>query len=193
MATRLALGDRVLDDGLLLAISRLNNGYQIERNSSGHLVITPLWTDLRWRTGELLFQIRSWADANDQGPVWGPSVGYVLRDTSMLSPAVSWLHKARWDSLKQVDREPLIRVCPDVVFEVKPPSDSLQEARQKMTCYIQNGVALAVLLDFESHSVELWRQGQLGIRLIGDDPILLEPEMPAFSLAPGQIFAIASA
>ena len=51
-------------------------------------------------------------------------------------------------------------VCPEFIVEVKSPSDSLKELKNKMTEWMANGVELAWLIDIEEHKVNIYHKDE---------------------------------
>ena len=63
----------------------------------------------------------------------------------------------RWESLAPEQRKKFVPLCPDFTLELKSPSDSLKEAKQEMTEWIENGCCLAWLLDPENQTAHVYR------------------------------------
>jgi Uma2 family endonuclease len=51
-------------------------------------------------------------------------------------------------------------LCPDFVVELRSPSDTLQTLQRKMREYWDNGERLGWLIDPQTCTVEMYRQGQ---------------------------------
>ena len=93
---------REINDQTLLELSKLNPGYQFERDAQGRLVVSPTGAESDRRAGEIFGQLREWARAH------------------------------RWRALTDAEREGFAPICPDAVFEVRSKPDSLDDLRAKM-------------------------------------------------------------
>lgn len=51
-------------------------------------------------------------------------------------------------------------MCPDVVVEIKSPSDGLGYLQAKMNDYLANGAQLGFLLDIKAETAYVYRLGQ---------------------------------
>lgn len=187
MAIKLDLVHRVTDEELL-TLSERNPGYQFERTADGRLVVAPTGGESGRRSGEVFGQLREWNRRTGLGYIFDASTGFKLPDGSLLSPDASWVQRARWEALPREAREGFPPLCPDVVFEVRSPSNTLAELREKMHSYLANGAQLAVLIDPEGQAVELYRPGREAQQYRDTGRIALDPELPGFSLELASIF-----
>jgi len=101
-----------------------------------------------------------WAESDGGGLAFGPSTGFRLPDGSLLSPDASWVRRDRWEALTAEQQDSFAPLCPDVVFEVASPSDTLPGLRKKMRAYLANGCRLAVLVDPGRRAVEIHAPGR---------------------------------
>jgi Uma2 family endonuclease len=51
-------------------------------------------------------------------------------------------------------------LSPDAVFEVRSPSQSREELREKMRTYFRNGARIGLLVDPRERAVEVYRPGE---------------------------------
>jgi len=176
-------------DEEIIEISERNPGYQFERSASGELIVTPTGGEPGWRELELGAQLRNWTVQNGRGVAFGATTGFHLPDGSLLLPDACWVHRDRWEALTAKQRRGLVPLCPDAVFELASPSDSLASLRRKMRAYLANGARLAVLIDPERRAVEIYAPKQdpqilESARLVSFDPVL-----PGFTLDLELIFS----
>ena len=176
-----------VSDADLLELSRRNPGYQFERQRDGALTVTPTGSKPGYRSGEVFGQLRHWSRANEAGPVFDSSTGFLLPDGSVLSPDASWVRRERWDALGAKDQESFAPLCPDAVFEIRSKSDRLEELRAKMRAYLENGAGIAVLVDPFDRFVEAWRPRREPDRF-ADETVELAPELRGFFLENRSIY-----
>ena len=180
MAIRLDLLRRV-SDAELMAISERNPGYQFERSAKGELLVGATSTEGGRRSAQLIHQLMAWNDRSGLGLGFDSSTGWSLPDGSVLSPDASWVALPRWMTLPSADRRGFVHLCPDVVFELRSPSNTVAELRAKMRAYQENGAPLGVLIDPDGRSVDLYRPGQQPVRVEGAASVALDPELPGFT------------
>lgn len=148
---------RPITDAELLGLSRRNPGYQFERQRDGGLTVTPTGSKSGYRSGEVFRQLAQWSHASAAGPAFDASTGFHLPDGSVLSPDAAWVSRERWDALSPDDQEAFAPLCPNAVFEIRSPSNTIDELRAKMRSYVDNGAEVAVLVDPYDRFVEIWR------------------------------------
>ncbi|MYE80098.1 MAG: Uma2 family endonuclease [Chloroflexi bacterium] len=108
---------------------------------------------------------------------------------TLLVPDVSFTRAERVPVPKPKGYAPLF---PDIVVEVKSPSNSLAQLRRKARTYLQHGSSLVWLVLLEQSAVEEWQvdaAGQLQQRLIGRDGALDGgAALPGFEIALSLLF-----
>lgn len=181
MAIKLDLIRHVTDEELL-QLSERNPGYQFERSAEGRLIVTPNGSESGRRSGAVFGQLYAWNRQTRLGVVFDSSTGFRLPDGSLLSPDASWIRRERWEALAPDERQGFAPLCPDAVFEVRSPSNTLAELREKMRTYLANGSHLAVLIDPDTQTVEVYRPGKELERHEKPARVALDPELSGFAL-----------
>lgn len=179
---------RPVTDEELVQLSERNPGYQFERAADGRLVVSPTGSESGRRTGEVFGQLRAWNQRAAVGVVFDSSAGFLLPDGSVLSPDASWVRKERWEMLTRDQRQGFAPLCPDAVFEVRSPGQTVYQLREKMRAYLRNGARLAVLVDPYAASVEVYRPGSEPQVYQNAQRVRLDPELPGFELDLGPVF-----
>ena len=145
-------------------------------------VMSPSGGESEEIVGEVFGELRSWVKPRRLGRVFGSSAGFVLpnKTKDVRSPDVSFV---RADRLQQTPRS-YIEVVPDLVVEVRSPSDSLTQLRQKIQSFFAVGTEVGILVDPDSRSVEVYRPGQNAPQVLRDGDVLTVPELlPGWSVA----------
>ncbi|MEB3830374.1 Uma2 family endonuclease, partial [Phormidium sp. CCY1219] len=70
-----------------------------------------------------------------------------LPNGAVRSPDVSWVSNERWEGLNLAQQQEFSRLSPDFVVELRSRSDAIENLREKMREYIDNGVRLCWLID----------------------------------------------
>lgn len=101
---------------------------------------------------------------------------------TLRAPDAAWVRKSRLRSLTAEQKECFLPLCPDVVIELRSPSDSLAVTQEKMREFIHNGAQLGWLIDVPARQVYIYRPDRDVIQL--DTPLSLDGELalPGFQL-----------
>ena len=147
-----------LSDAQFVAFCHANPSLRVERTAEGELVILPpAGSEGSYRSGAAFAQLKRWAEGSGHGKAFDASVGFTLPDDSVRSPDASWVSNEPLARLTRPQRKEFLRLCPEFVIEVMPPSGRLQPAKAKMESWISNGARLAWLIDADHKAVYTYR------------------------------------
>ncbi|MBN9617710.1 MAG: Uma2 family endonuclease [Acidobacteriales bacterium] len=150
-----------MSDEELMRFSAANEVLRVERDANGEiLVMTPAGSrtsKINMRIGRLLDE---WAEADGRGVAFDSNGGFTLPDGSMRAADAAWVALPRWKALSDADQSRYAPLCPDFVIELRSPTDSLSELREKMQQWIANGAQLAWLIDPIERAVSIYRPGE---------------------------------
>ncbi|MBD2609315.1 Uma2 family endonuclease, partial [Scytonema hofmannii FACHB-248] len=76
------------------------------------------------------------------------------------SPDAAWVKLERWEALTSDERKKFPPITPDFVIELRSQSDRLRPLQDKMQEYIENGLRLGWLINFQDQQVEIYRENQ---------------------------------
>jgi Uma2 family endonuclease len=79
-------------------------------------------------------------------------------------------------------------IAPDIVFEIVSPRQSRKALIRRCVWYVENGVAVAALVDPADESVLMLRLGAQPPALRGADPIELDDVVPGLSFTVEKLF-----
>ena len=119
----------------------------------------------------------------------GVTTGFQMDTYTLRFPDV---HVTTWERMAQYDEDAggWPRFAPDVAIEVVSPSNTPAEMERKTTEYFANGARAVWLADPTPRTVTI-RRPELAERVFGVGDILSgEPEIPSFSCAVSEIFAV---
>jgi len=175
-------------DEELLRLSERNPGYQFERTADGRLIVSPTGMESGRRILKIAYQLERGNERTGLGVVFDSSTGFRLPDGSLLSPDASWIRREQWEALSREEREGFGLFCPDAAFEVRSPSQTPEELREKMRAYLRNGARIGMLVDPYARTVEVYRPGREPERYENPDRVTLDPELPGFDLEAAPVF-----
>lgn len=95
-----------LTDDELIAFSRRNRPYRIEKNKDGELVImTPVGRKGGKREEEVIHQLGNWAREDGRGESDSSDTGWNMPDGSMLNPDASWTSTEKLERFSDDEQE----------------------------------------------------------------------------------------
>jgi Uma2 family endonuclease len=146
-----------LTDGELEALCLASELFRFERNREGEILMHPpaggFTSD---GNAEITSQLRAWWKAHRRGRVLDSNGAYFLPDGSMLNPDASYVLPGKLKGLTKDELTGFPRLCPDFVIELLSQSDSLTKTKEKMERWIDNGAALAWLIDPYKQTVHVY-------------------------------------
>lgn len=167
-------------DEELIALCLANPDLSIERDEHGQLFInmSPTFALTSSHNSELNAELTIWNRKTKLGKVFDSNSAFILPDSSMRGPDVAWITKERWDALRIDEKKSFPKLAPDFVVELASESDNIEELKQKMTKWIQNGVRLAWLVNSKNRETYIYRPNkdvetlQFSQKLVGKDVLI---------------------
>ena len=145
--------------------------------------------DASWFAGVIFSLLLPFVRSSKLGMLTGADGTYIVaRDPyTALVPDVAFV---RWDRLPDGTRpKKYVPVAPDLVVEVRSPTDRPGAIAEKRALYRRAGVPLIWWVDPERRTVAVYRHGEL-VAELGDGEVLDgEDILPGFRLAVAEIFA----
>ena len=128
----------------------------------------------------------NWVHPHRLGRVTGSSAGFKLPNSDTRAPDVSFVAAER---LRRSPRS-FAELAPDLMVEVKSPTDSLTKLREKIAQFLDLGTKVGILINPEDHRVELYRLGQ-DAKVLQDDDVLTVPELlPGWEVEVSQLWPL---
>ncbi|MEA5497667.1 Uma2 family endonuclease [Limnoraphis robusta Tam1] len=164
-------------------LCRDNPDVKFERNAKGEIIILSATVGI---TGNLNSEIAAdfaiWNRQTKLGVCFDSSTCFKLSNSAQRSPDVAWIKQERWDALTPEQKEKFPPIAPDFVLELMSPSDRLEDLREKMQEYIENGVRLGWLINRQDRQVEIYRPEKAVEVLNAPEALSGEDILPGFVL-----------
>ncbi len=177
-----------LTDEELIAFSRRNQRYRIERNAQGELeIMSPVGSEGSYLESIVIGQLALWAEEHG-GVSFSSAGGFKLADGSTRSPDAGWMSQASWDALGEDGREGYAPLCPEFIVEVLSIHDSRQDLEQKMQMWVRNGAQLAWMIDPYGGTVSIYRPGQSVHVLQQPEEVEADAVVPGFRLRTSRLW-----
>jgi len=172
-----------MTDDQFFDLCQQNRDVQIERNSTGELIImSPTGWETGNRNSGLTAQLWLWNRQAKLGKTSDSSTGYKLPNGAERSPDAAWVSNSRLETLTAEQRQKFLPLCPDFVVELRSRTDSLKPLQAKMQEYMDNGCQLGWLIDPIAHTVEIYRAGHPMEILKSPSDLSGEDVLPQFTL-----------
>jgi Uma2 family endonuclease len=137
---------------------RQNPDLRVEMSKEGNIIfMPPTGGKTSKHNFSLIVRLGVWAEKDGTGVGFESNALFVLPNGAKRSPDMSWVKLDRWNKLSEEDRESFPHICPDFVVELRSPSDSIKELKEKMEEYIENGAQLGWLIDPIHKKVYIYR------------------------------------
>lgn len=107
-------------------------------------------------------------------------------------PDIMFIRAERLAALAESDpdwEEKPLTVVPDLVVEVVSPTDRLTQINRKISRYLKDGVLVIWLVDADSKTVTIYKQGETNLERLTVDDVLSGGEIiTGFELAVSKLF-----
>jgi Uma2 family endonuclease len=177
-----------LSDQQLIAFSRRNYPYRIERNAKGELeIMSPTGSTGSFYEAYVIKALGVWADEHG-GMYFSSNGGFTLPDSAMRSPDASWIDQARWEQLSDAEQKRYAPLCPDFLVEILSESDSRAKLEEKMEMWISNGARMAWMIDPLAAEILIYRPGKEIERLVRPEWVEADEVVPGFRLETSRLW-----
>ncbi len=147
-----------LTDEQFEQLAAANSDLGLELTAKGELIIMPpTGGETGDRNFELDGQLWLWNRQNSLGKAFDSSTGFRLPSGATRSPDVAWIEIERWEALTPAQKKRFLPLCPDFAVELVSETDEVEDVRQKMQEYLQNGLRLGWLINPKLKQVEIYR------------------------------------
>ncbi|MFN3360892.1 MAG: Uma2 family endonuclease [Pseudanabaenaceae cyanobacterium] len=165
--------------------AKLEDAYRLELVEGEIIVMPPSGYESDEVAAEFTRQIGNWVRPRKLGRVTGAGAGFILPNCDTRAPDVSFVRAERLPRSPQ-GFAPLV---PDLVVEVKSPSDRLATLRSKIDSFLQQGTQVGILVNPEERWVEVRRWQTEPLQLQDGDILTLPDLLPGWQLAIADLWA----
>ena len=166
------------------AFSEAGLDYDVELTNGRISIVGPSDIVSSEISSRLIAFLFTWVNPRRLGRVFDSAGGFILPDSNLTAPDVSFVRAAR---LRQSPRY-FGELVPDLVVEIKSQSDRIKPLVTKILNFIKLGAVIGILIDPDEETVTVYRhQGEPTILNNGD--ILTLPELfPGWELAVSELW-----
>jgi Uma2 family endonuclease len=167
-------------------LSEAHLDYQLELVDGKIIVMGPsdiVSSEIGLEFGRLLL---NWVKPRKLGRVFESSGGFILPNSNLTAPDVSFVLAAR---LKQSKRY-FAELVPDLVVEIKSQSDRLKSLRDKILSFIETGVKVGILIDPDKRTVTIYSPKAEPIVLRDGDTISIPELLPGWEVPVAELWPV---
>lgn len=121
----------------------------------------------------LITFLNIWVMPRNLGRVTGAAAGFILPNTDLRAPDVSFVSAER---LRRSPRD-FARLVPDLIVEIKSKSDRLKPLQEKINLFLQLGASVGVFIDPDELTVTIYRATQETPTVLTNGDLLTIPEL----------------
>jgi Uma2 family endonuclease len=156
---------------------------RLELTSTGELIVMPpTGAETGKLNSNLIYQLEAWSRQDGTGICFSEAAGFILPNGAIRAPDVAWIKREKWDRLTNEQKKRFAPWCPDFVVELRSPSNSLGELRNKLVEYMENGASLGWLIDPFTRQVYVYRPNEEVVVLNNPEKVSGDPVLPGFTL-----------
>ncbi len=152
--------------------------YRMELVDGEVIVMSPSGYESDEVASRMLGKLFNHVDQNRLGRVTGSSAGFILPNSDVRAPDVSFVLAQR---LRKSPRG-FAELAPDLMFEVKSPTDSLKKLREKIDSFLEQGTTVGILIHPEQRWIEIRRMGLEPITLRDGDVLSVPDLLPGWEV-----------
>src|SRR5262249_40308143 len=162
---------------------RQNPDLRVEMSKEGDIILMPpAGGETSKHNFDLNTALGIWIRKDGTGKGFESNALFVLPNGAKRSPDMSWVKLERWNKLSEEERKSFPHICPDFAVELRSPSDTIKELKEKMEEYIENGAQLGWLIHPNQKNFYIYRPNAEDEQLDNPASILGDPLLKDFVL-----------
>lgn len=146
--------------------------HRLELVDGGIVVMSPSGYESEEVATGFAAHLWNWVQPQKLGRVTGSSAGFTLPNADLRAPDISFVRAER---LRRSPRS-FAELAPDLMVEVRSPSDSVKALRKKIDDFLTLGTQVGILIDPVAHLVEIYRLGR-DVEILRDGDMLTLPDL----------------
>lgn len=151
------------------------------------IVMSPSGYESDEIAAEIIRQVGNWVRPRRLGRVAASSAGFILPNATSdtRAPDVSFI---KADRMRRTT-EDYAQLVPDLMFEVRSKTDSLDKLRTKIRQFLELGTAVGVLIDYRTQTIEVHSPQTEPITLHNSDIFTVPELLPGWEMEVSSIWS----
>ncbi|MBD2195223.1 MULTISPECIES: Uma2 family endonuclease [Calothrix] len=160
--------------------------YRMELVKGNVIVMSPSGYESDEVAATMVSQLYNWVKPRKLGRITASSAGFRLPNSDLRAPDASFVLAER------LRRSPktFAQLAPDLIVEVKSPSDNLEDIRAKIQEFLSLGTTVGILLNPDEQVVEVYNVGKEVIVLHNGDVLTVPELLPGWEVAVSDLWPV---
>jgi Uma2 family endonuclease len=160
--------------------------YQLELIDGKIIVMGPSDIVSSEIGAELIRLLANWIKPRKLGRVFDSSGGFILPNSDLTAPDVSFV------SAERLRRSPRYfgELVPDLVVEIKSQSDRIKPLKEKIQSFLSMGARVGILVDPDKHTVTIYRTDSDPVLLTDGDVLTLPELFPGWEVKISELWPV---
>ncbi|QIR40316.1 Uma2 family endonuclease [Tolypothrix sp. PCC 7910] len=160
--------------------------YRMELVKGNVIVMSPSGYESDEVAAEMVSQLRNWVKPRKLGRITASSAGFRLPNSDLRAPDASFVLAER------LRRSPktFAQLAPDLIVEVKSPSDNVEDIRAKIQEFLSLGTTVGILLNPDEQVVEVYNVGKEVIVLHNGDVLTVPELLPGWEVPVSDLWPV---
>jgi Uma2 family endonuclease len=135
-------------------------------------------------------ELKNWlrSQPGPRGKILGGEAGVRLAEQPETTVGIDVVYISAETAAKQTDKTKLINGVPILAVEILSPSDEVEDIREKIDLYLDNGVPLIWVIDPYDRVVRVYRPNAQPVAFNADQQLTAEPHLPGFNVSVADLF-----
>jgi Uma2 family endonuclease len=160
--------------------------YRMELVKGNVIVMSPSGYESDEVAAEMVSQLRNWVKPRKLGRITASSAGFRLPNSDLRAPDASFVLAER---LRRSPKS-FAQLAPDLIVEVKSPSDNLEDIRVKIQEFLSLGTKVGILLNPDEQIVEVYNVGKEVIVLHNGDVLTVPELLPGWEVPVSDLWPV---
>ena len=152
--------------------------YQIELQSGNIVVMGPSDIESSEIGAQFIYLLKVWVNPRRLGRVFDSSGGFIMPNTDLRAPDVSFVSA---DRLRRTQRD-FAELVPDLVVEIKSKTDRIRPLKEKVELFLTLGALVGILIDPDKLTVTVYRQNNEPVVLASADKLTIPELFPGWEI-----------
>jgi Uma2 family endonuclease len=178
------LSNMALTEKDLLTVQAACPDNRVELRDGKIIVMSPSDHVSEVIVARLVARLQNWVEPRDLGFIATSSAGFHLPNGDVVAPDITYVSRQRM----QTSPRGYAHVVPDLVVEVKSPSDRIAELEEKLALLRSLGAQASVLIDPDEHTVVVEANDQPRRTLMDADALEFPALLPGWSMPVSELW-----